>query len=195
MNQEEGFIRVILEEPSDVARRLIYADWLEECGDPNSLHRAEYLRTECELDALPPKDPKRRHRTDRLRQLRALVGDDWWRQLDWTEVEHCVEFAYRCPQRWDTLTPTADASVRHCPECRQNVYYCRTPLEAYRRARKGQCVAIDSRQARVPLSAALAAQRAGRLLGRVAPTVPRRIPLPLRGTMGSDGEASASDSG
>jgi hypothetical protein len=31
------------------------------------------------------------------------VGDDWWQQLDWAGVDYCVEFEYRCPQRWDSF--------------------------------------------------------------------------------------------
>jgi uncharacterized protein (TIGR02996 family) len=40
MNEERGFLKAVLERPDDDARKLVYADWLEERGDP----RAEYLR-------------------------------------------------------------------------------------------------------------------------------------------------------
>jgi len=39
---EEGFLHELLERPGDDAPRLVYADWLEERGDP----RADYLRAE-----------------------------------------------------------------------------------------------------------------------------------------------------
>lgn len=40
MTEERAFLTAILERPHDDAAKLIYADWLEEHGDP----RAEYLR-------------------------------------------------------------------------------------------------------------------------------------------------------
>jgi len=40
MSDERGFLTAILERPDDDATKLVYADWLEEQGDP----RAEYLR-------------------------------------------------------------------------------------------------------------------------------------------------------
>jgi uncharacterized protein (TIGR02996 family) len=40
MTDERAFLAAILEQPDDDARKLIYADWLEERGDP----RGEYLR-------------------------------------------------------------------------------------------------------------------------------------------------------
>jgi uncharacterized protein (TIGR02996 family) len=42
MSVEDAFLKAIDEDPEDEAPRLIYADWLEEHGDP----RAEFLRTE-----------------------------------------------------------------------------------------------------------------------------------------------------
>lgn len=181
MNIEDAFIQAILSDPSATAPRLIYADWLEERGDPSSICRAEYLRVECELDALPKRDPKRTRLQARLRQLRASVGDDWWLVLDWSGVEYCVEFEYRCPQRWDTLLPTDDAAVRHCPQCERNVHYCRSVRDARRLADAGECVAIDSRLTRISLERLRTARPAGRLLGKIAPTAPRRIPLAERG--------------
>ncbi len=40
MSDEVTFLRSILEKPEDTARRLLYADWLEQRGDP----RAQFLR-------------------------------------------------------------------------------------------------------------------------------------------------------
>jgi uncharacterized protein (TIGR02996 family) len=181
MSAETAFIRTILADPSDPAPRLVYADWLEERGDPDSVHRAEYLRKECQLDSLPSGDRRRRRLRARLLQLRGLVGDDWWRQLDWAKVDSCVEFAYRCPRRWDTLLPTDNAGVRHCPACQRDVHYCRSARDAQRLANAGECVAIDSRLARLPLGLLLRRGQAGRLLGRVAPRAPARVPLNKRG--------------
>src|SRR5262245_23761249 len=43
MSDEDAFIQAILADPGDNAARLVYADWLDERGDP----RAEYLRRLC----------------------------------------------------------------------------------------------------------------------------------------------------
>ena len=39
------FLQAILADPDDDTPRLIYADWLEEQGDP----RGEFIRVQCEL--------------------------------------------------------------------------------------------------------------------------------------------------
>lgn len=46
MNDEVAFLRSILADPDDSARRLLYADWLDERGHP----AAELLRLDAELD-------------------------------------------------------------------------------------------------------------------------------------------------
>src|SRR5947209_2333045 len=42
----EAFLQAIIEAPEDDAPRLVYADWLEDNGDP---HRAEFIRVQVEL--------------------------------------------------------------------------------------------------------------------------------------------------
>jgi uncharacterized protein (TIGR02996 family) len=66
MTSDGAFLRAIQANPGDVALRLVYADFLEERGDP----RAELIRIHCELAAMPPGDP-RRHPL----QIR---GRSWW---------------------------------------------------------------------------------------------------------------------
>jgi uncharacterized protein (TIGR02996 family) len=172
MTGDDAFIRAILADPGDPAPRLVYADWLEERGDADSVLRAEYLRVECRFDRLPSADRSRRKLRARLLELRKLVGDAWWRQLDWAKVEYCVEFSYRCPQRWDTLLPTGEETVRHCSECQMDVHYCGSAREAYDLAEAGECVAIDSRLARLPLGLLRSRRAAGRLSGGWRPVSP-----------------------
>jgi uncharacterized protein (TIGR02996 family) len=71
MSEESAFLRAIREEPDDDAPRLVYADWLEERGDP----RGEYLRLWCRV----LQDVRR------LRELRSGIAPDWLRQVhrDW----------------------------------------------------------------------------------------------------------------
>jgi uncharacterized protein (TIGR02996 family) len=82
---DEAFLHAICVDPGDPAPRLVYADWLEERGDPDSLSRAEYLRVACSLDRLPSTDRTRRKLRNLLLQLRKLVGDSWWQQFDWSK--------------------------------------------------------------------------------------------------------------
>jgi uncharacterized protein (TIGR02996 family) len=52
----QGFLQDILEHPDDHGPRLVYADWLDENGDPQ---RAEFIRVQCELARLAGHDPGR----------------------------------------------------------------------------------------------------------------------------------------
>lgn len=68
MNEEESLIQGILASPNNDDLRLIYADWLEERGDP----RGEFLRLEAELAALSKQvevhsDARAKMRSVRLR--------------------------------------------------------------------------------------------------------------------------------
>ncbi|MGF1577834.1 MAG: TIGR02996 domain-containing protein [Gemmataceae bacterium] len=182
MTDEDKLIRAILADPSNHVVRLVYADWLEERGDTTSLHQAEYLRVECELDTLVSDEAKHRRLRKQLRELRELVGDDWWRQFDWAKVEYCVEFQYKCPQRWDTLDLTENPAVRSCSSCQQKVYYCESVEEAHRLADANECVAIDSRLAKTSLGRFRKSRKSGKMLGRVTPRVPRWLPLFERAT-------------
>jgi uncharacterized protein (TIGR02996 family) len=58
MSLEEVFLHDVLEHPDDDTPRLVYADWLDEHGDERGLARGELIRTQCELERLPPDDPR-----------------------------------------------------------------------------------------------------------------------------------------
>lgn len=45
MTEREALLRAVCDSPTDDTPRLIYADWLEENGDPE---RAEFIRLQCE---------------------------------------------------------------------------------------------------------------------------------------------------
>jgi uncharacterized protein (TIGR02996 family) len=66
MTTEAEFLGAILEDLDDRSRRLVFADWLEERGDP----RGDYLRLDCQLHELAPKDPRLAELVARKRQLR-----------------------------------------------------------------------------------------------------------------------------
>lgn len=63
MNEEVGFIAALLAEPNDRTTMSVYADWLDDRGDP----RAEYLRA-CAAGALS--EP-------RLIELRERLDNGW----------------------------------------------------------------------------------------------------------------------
>jgi uncharacterized protein (TIGR02996 family) len=69
------FLRAIAAAPFDDRLRLVYADWLEDQGDP----RAEYLRLEVEATREEAKTSGREALTDRLKALESRVAPVWLR--------------------------------------------------------------------------------------------------------------------
>lgn len=157
MNTDSDFVRAIMACPDDETLRLVYADWLEERGDP----RAQFLRLlvalpklledRRRLEQLPGRAGVRRARArihearGQLGSLRKSIDRGWLAQIDRTRIENCpVRFRFRCPQRWEHLQPTDNARVRFCEVCRKNVHYCASVSEAYHHAARRRCVAIES---------------------------------------------------
>jgi uncharacterized protein (TIGR02996 family) len=95
MNQEEAFVQAVLETPDDDAPRLIYADWLDDHGDP----RGTFIRLQCEIARLPEEDPRRealaaqaKPLEEQLRAaLRQKVRPGWARKIPaWLLREPCT---------------------------------------------------------------------------------------------------------
>jgi uncharacterized protein (TIGR02996 family) len=82
----EPFLRAVCEAPDDDAPRLVYADWLDETGDPD---RAEFIRLQIRLARERDPSPAIERRCEEL--LRAN-GRVWCRELPGT-VALWVEFA------------------------------------------------------------------------------------------------------
>jgi uncharacterized protein (TIGR02996 family) len=137
--EDDPFIRAMLADPDNDAPRLIYADWLEECGDP----RGEYLRLECHLATLSQDDPQLDPLLIHFRELHRQIDPGWRAAVARSKVERCRLFEFRCPKRWDKLRPTKDSAVRVCTACRKEVFYCESILEARQHGERGRCVAID----------------------------------------------------
>jgi uncharacterized protein (TIGR02996 family) len=87
MAERAGFLEAILAGPEDDAPRLVYADWLEEHGQPE---RAEFIRIECEQAVISPEpgsapnrwdSPRFWELQDRLRKLYERHADDWFAPL------------------------------------------------------------------------------------------------------------------
>jgi uncharacterized protein (TIGR02996 family) len=150
--QERAFLEALQAESEDDGLRLVYADWLEERGDP----RSEYLRVEVQL-ANRIEDPRRRLALEaRLSELQKHLN------MLWTEVVarsacilNCgasdgrplVRFTFLCPNQWGMLQPTDDPAVRFCAGCQQKVYRCETTAQARDHALSGHCIAISGQVA------------------------------------------------
>jgi uncharacterized protein (TIGR02996 family) len=105
---DEALLRAVLAHPADDAPRLVYADWLDERGDP----RGEYLRVDLELGRAGKRADRLLVRARRLRKelprpwvvavSRGPVGKTCW--LDWSYSDRPVEY-----RKWkETPTPEWD---------------------------------------------------------------------------------------
>lgn len=73
MPEDEPFIRALLAAPDDQTTRLVYADWLDDRGDP----RAEYLRLQARVAELPPGSDERHAAREQLTALQNGFPS-WW---------------------------------------------------------------------------------------------------------------------
>jgi uncharacterized protein (TIGR02996 family) len=100
MSYEDAFLTAIGDAPGDDTPRLVYADWLEDGGQPE---RAEFVRVQCRWDAADPTDPSYWDLGTREWNLRASVGSDWLDRLDGVaERSHRTLWA-RCVRASDCL--------------------------------------------------------------------------------------------
>src|SRR4051794_22570375 len=82
MPRDEDFLQAILANPDDVVPRLVYADWLEERGDP----RGEFIRLQCKLAHTPDSDPRVLPLRERESELLEIHHQTWLGPLSrWTD--------------------------------------------------------------------------------------------------------------
>ncbi len=74
MEQQQALLRAVCAEPDDDGPRLVYADWLEENGQPQ---RAEFIRVQTELARLPARSQRRARLQAREQELLAKHKDQW----------------------------------------------------------------------------------------------------------------------
>jgi uncharacterized protein (TIGR02996 family) len=72
--RDDDFLQTIGEAPDDDAPRLVYADWLDDHGQPD---RAEFIRTQCRLAAMDESDPERPALAARERELLDRHAVEW----------------------------------------------------------------------------------------------------------------------
>jgi uncharacterized protein (TIGR02996 family) len=94
--QESALLEGVLAHPDDLARRLIYADWLEEQGGRVFTARAEFLRAQEKLKTSPGANKKLRGQIDKLR---PRVGWEWLSVLGDTR-ERLRELEERTAEEW-----------------------------------------------------------------------------------------------
>jgi uncharacterized protein (TIGR02996 family) len=73
MSLEEAFLQAILQEPDEDVHCLVYADWLEERGDP----RGEFIRVQCRLARLPANAAERPELLARQEELLEEHAGAW----------------------------------------------------------------------------------------------------------------------
>lgn len=73
MNDDRAFLAAVMANPRDRLLRLVYADWLDERGDP----RGEFLRIQCLLEELPAGADERRQLQERADALQVGLSSDW----------------------------------------------------------------------------------------------------------------------
>jgi uncharacterized protein (TIGR02996 family) len=73
MTEEGAFLTAICERPDDDAPRLIFADWLEERGDP----RGEFIRVQCALSRMDQGDKRRLELNTREKDLVQIHREEW----------------------------------------------------------------------------------------------------------------------
>jgi uncharacterized protein (TIGR02996 family) len=148
LDYDEAFVADIVAHPDEEGLRLIYADWLEEQQGEEAAARAELLRLEAELRALPPDDGGRGVVRARLRLLRKAIDPSWLARLDRGPIENCgAPEVLDCPGQWERLRPTEEACRRVCGACRKSVFHCVSAEEARLRRAERERFVLDSRVA------------------------------------------------
>jgi uncharacterized protein (TIGR02996 family) len=79
VDEGQALLRGILAEPDEDAPRLVYADWLEENGQPE---RGRHVRLQCEMEHLPEKDAHRKWLSQEAAGLEKKHLSDWLGPLD-----------------------------------------------------------------------------------------------------------------
>jgi uncharacterized protein (TIGR02996 family) len=74
MTDAAALLAAVRQAPNDDAPRLVYADWLDEHGQPE---RAEFIRVQCQLAAIPKYDSRSQPLKAREQDLIRRHGTEW----------------------------------------------------------------------------------------------------------------------
>ena len=114
-SREDAFLNAILENPDDDMPRLVFADWLEEHGNP----RGTFIRLQCQRAALTPFDPAWKGLLSQesvlLKQFEAEWSRSILRLVD--HVEYRRGFIEHVRVSATKLLKVADRMFRAAPVC------------------------------------------------------------------------------
>ncbi len=77
MDDHLPFLHAIAANPADDLPRLVFADFLEESGEPDALARAHFIRAQIALTQLPPGGAEFRETVALQNRLFAMYSEDW----------------------------------------------------------------------------------------------------------------------
>src|SRR5262245_58149635 len=130
----EAFLQAINAEPDEDAHRLVFADWLDDNGQPE---RAEFIRVQCALTKLGPDDRRPPDLVKRETALYQAHHQTWFNELPgWARPRGYGLFTFRrgfvaqilCTARqW---IKGVDKLVQHAPPERLILYKCKGVLAA-----------------------------------------------------------------
>ncbi len=78
MTDRDALIRAVIAAPENDLPRLVFADWLEEHGEPT---RAEFIRLQCELGQVEEFGPRWRALRERAEKLLGPNREKWSQEL------------------------------------------------------------------------------------------------------------------
>lgn len=120
MSTEHALLSAIRNSPDDDTPRLVYADWLEEHGQPD---RAEFIRVECEAARVGGDSPAYPRLLRRSDQLRAGHAARWFGPLANEDVVEVLitrrGFVDEVVLPADGFTTNADIIFAHAPLLRE----------------------------------------------------------------------------
>jgi uncharacterized protein (TIGR02996 family) len=149
MPSTDAFLQTIIENPDDDAPRLVYADWLEENGEPE---RAEFIRVQCTLRHLAKQDTSRaRPLAEREKELLDRHKAEWRPRIPALRralrVTFRRGFVERVTVEARSFVAGADELFRLAPIRRVRLYWGADP--PYERARLMQTIAAMPQLARL----------------------------------------------
>jgi uncharacterized protein (TIGR02996 family) len=96
--REAELFAAVAADPADISARMVYADWLEEEGDP----RWGFIRQHLQVGPLPPDHPKRLEGEEELSRERAGIDPAWLAVIEPERSHHYLAgHTHEC----DCLTP------------------------------------------------------------------------------------------
>lgn len=84
---EPELFSAIVRDPTDASARMVYADWLEEAGDP----RCQFIRQHLRIARLPPDHPDRASGEQELSRHRLGLDPRWLAVMEPERRHHYVE--------------------------------------------------------------------------------------------------------